>query len=132
MAQVSHGKWSPLQLMIQSENGDEQFGNRQYTVVRRQLEPDKGLAGPLWLRVNRNDFKAIRDWRDLQRVKNELVGGEREAVELFPAESRRVDAENTFHLWVLPADEQFDIGFRGMRLVLDASPFGSHRQRALQ
>jgi hypothetical protein len=36
-----------------------------------------------------------------QRIKNELVGKEHEAVELYPAESRKVDSSNQYHLWVL-------------------------------
>jgi hypothetical protein len=36
----------------------------------------------------------VHDWRDLQRIKNQLVGPECEAVELYPAESRKVDTAN--------------------------------------
>ena len=64
------------------------------------------------LSIKRNDRQPIHDWRDLQRIKNELVGPEFEAVELYPAESRMVDGANQFHLWVIidPA-VRFPFGF---------------------
>lgn len=42
---------------------------------------------------------ARHDWRELQSIKNALVGVECEAVELYPAESRLMDEANQFHLW---------------------------------
>jgi hypothetical protein len=35
----------------------------------------------------------------LQQIKNQLVGEECEAVELYPSESRLVDTCNVTHLW---------------------------------
>jgi hypothetical protein len=65
----------------------------------------RGLDGPGWplihLSIKRVDREPIHDWRDLQRIKNELVGPEHEAVELYPAESRLVDSANQYHLWVM-------------------------------
>jgi hypothetical protein len=40
------------------------------------------------------------DWRDMQRIKNDLCGEQFDAVELYPAEDRLVDTSNTFHLWI--------------------------------
>jgi hypothetical protein len=51
--------------------------------------------------VQRLDGTPARDWRHLQQIKNEVVGPEREAVELYPAQSRVVDMTNTTHLWVM-------------------------------
>lgn len=53
-------------------------------------------------------------WAERQRIKNELLGRERVAVEVFPAMSQLVDAADCYHLWLLPA------GF--------ALPFGLHDQ----
>jgi hypothetical protein len=53
------------------------------------------------LSIKRRDKLPIHDWRDLQEIKNRLVGPEHEAIELYPAESRLVDTSNQFHLWVL-------------------------------
>ena len=55
------------------------------------------------LTITRHDRQPCRDWRHFQQIKNELVGPEHEAVELFPAESRLVDTANEYHLWVQAA-----------------------------
>ncbi len=47
---------------------------------------------------------AITDFRDFQRIKNELVHPEAEAVQVFPAESRLVDTCNQYHLFVTVPD----------------------------
>lgn len=41
-------------------------------------------------------------WGERQRIKNELLGRERTAVEVFPAVSELVDGANAYHLWVMP------------------------------
>lgn len=52
------------------------------------------------LAVSRHDKGTCNEWADLQRIKNEIVGPEYEAIELFPAESRLVNTGNEYHLWV--------------------------------
>lgn len=76
--------------------------NKFYTVVKTILEPELGEASGMHLSIRHNERKAIRDWRHFQRIKNELAGAEREAVEIFPPESQLVDTSNQYHLWVLP------------------------------
>ena len=62
--------------------------------------------------VTRVDLSAVRDWTELQRIKTELCGADSEAVELFPAESRRVDHEsNRCYLWVMPRGIAWPVGF---------------------
>jgi len=48
-------------------------------------------------------------WAAKQRVKDELVGAERVAVEVFPPKSELVDQADAYHLWVLP--EGFKLPF---------------------
>jgi hypothetical protein len=42
----------------------------------------------------------LHDWRIMQNFKNQLCGPENYAVEIYPAESDLMDANNNFHLWV--------------------------------
>jgi hypothetical protein len=65
------------------------------------------------LNIRRRDGGPImRDWRHFQQIKNDIVGAECEAIELYPAESRKVDASNKFHLWaVKDPTYRFPIGF---------------------
>ena len=67
--------------------------------------------GALLITIRRKDGGIVKDWRDFQQIKNEIAGEEREAVELYPAESRKVDTTNKWHLWVLPEGVAFDVGF---------------------
>ena len=88
------------------------YVNDGYQVNVRKLP-----EGWEWLSIKRKDKEAIHDWRELQEIKNKLCGEEREAVELYPSESRLVDSSNQFHLWVLPEGEKFPFGY-GDRLVV--------------
>lgn len=97
--------------------------NDSYTVGVRYED-----GGLVHLSIKRNDRETIHDWRDLQEIKNALVGAEREAVEIYPAESRLVDSANQYHLWVLPAGERVPFGFES-RFVTDAIPNTTLKQR---
>ena len=56
----------------------------------------------LHLMIRRHDGAQVHRWSDLQRIKDELVGAERVAVEVYPERSRLVDVAPMYHLWVLP------------------------------
>lgn len=85
--------------------------NNLYQVIEATIAPEEMGFSPemcakhdarcVWLSIKRLDQQAVHDWRDLQRIKNEILGAEAEAVELYPAESRLVDNANQFHLWCL-------------------------------
>lgn len=49
-------------------------------------------------------------WAEKQRIKNELFGVERIAIEVFPKESELVDAANLYHIWVLPNEFKIPFG----------------------
>lgn len=101
----------------------ECFQNSIYTVFRREIAP-----GAVHLSIRRNDRRACKDWRDFQRIKNELAGPEWEGLEIYPAESRLVDASNQYHLWCV--DRRIDVGFEG-RCVTDTYTISGARQRPL-
>ena len=92
---------------LPSAAGDEIYINDEYQVNLRHLE-----KGWTWLSIKRKTKASIHDWRDLQRIKNMLCGDEREALELYPAESRLVDTSNQYHLFVMPIGEKFPFGFQ--------------------
>jgi hypothetical protein len=110
----------------------EHWRNSRYQVQLRRLTSHTPESPPLvWLSIKRNDQLPIRDWRELQRIKNELVGPDYEGIELYPAEQRRVDTSNQYHLWVID-DPRFRFGFGFHdRLVLEDPP-GTARQRPFE
>lgn len=66
------------------------------------------------LNIRRRDGGPIlRDWRHFQQIKNELIGRECEAVELYPAESRKWDEGNKYHLFGYLDGSRFPVGFEG-------------------
>ena len=75
-------------------------------------------AALIHLEIRRRDGKKCVQWYDIQRIKNELVGPQNEAVQLFPAESRVRETESGYHLWVYPdANLRIQLGFKD-RFVL--------------
>ncbi len=91
--------WTPFQPATIPERPDiESYRNSRYQVsVRRYNLPEIGAC--VHLSIKLHDKSATHDWRDFQRIKNELLGEEEEAVEIFPAESRLADGANQYHLW---------------------------------
>lgn len=68
----------------------------------------------------------MRDWRHFQQIKNELIGPNFEAFELYPLEARLVDAANQYHLWCFATpDIHLPIGFPA-RAVESTPPEGSN------
>jgi len=104
------------------ETPDKLFVNEHYQVAVRNLSGEW-----TWLSIKRKDKESMHDWREFQRIKNAICGEEREAVELYPAESRLVDSSNQFHLFVMPEGERFPFGY-GERLVVQGHE-GKSKQR---
>ena len=81
------------------------------------------------LSIKRIDKLPIHDWRDLQQIKNDICGSDREAVELYPSEDRVVDYANQFHLWVFPAGYSIPIGFKNGGVDFDTDRKDGTKQR---
>lgn len=84
--------------------------NNKYSV--QFFEQYTGWGTIEHLIIRRHDSKPVRSWADMQRIKNELVGSDRTAVELFPAEKDLADEGNLYHLWVLPLSVKLPFGYR--------------------
>lgn len=113
--------------IMRLRDDEDIFLNDVYQVNVRERESPIGKL--IHLSIKRRDKQSIHDWRDLQAIKNELVGQEYEAVELYPAESRVVDTANQYHLWCSPDPEfRFPFGFNDGRIVTD-TPLGKSVNR---
>lgn len=114
----------------------EVWRNDLYQVqVRRFVCAAFGNAEMVHINIRRCDGAAVFDWRHRQLIKNQLVGEECEAFEVYPAESRLVDTSNKYHLWAfVDPSIRLPVGIdRGGRDVVEGevkSPPGM-RQRAL-
>lgn len=70
-----------------------------------------GKPSPKSRRVNiRNAASTDIPWAEKQRIKNEIFGEERTAIEVFPAESELTDVAMMYHLWLLPKTMKIPFG----------------------
>lgn len=104
-----------------SEN-EELWRNATHTVFVHAHHVDSGLPDPkdgwVTLSIKRNDRAAECDWRIFMRIKNELLGPDREAMQIFPSMDRVVDTANQYFLFVAPKGFVLGVGFLD-RLVMD-------------
>jgi hypothetical protein len=127
----------PLNPSMVSHNPEsrEAWGNDLYQCTVQYTDEVHGRNGVMALSIKRHDRAAVRDWRHLQQIKNDVAGPEREAVELFPAESRLMDTSNQYWLWVAPVGAAYPVGFDagavtdddGVRLFNDLGTKGRQR-----
>jgi len=130
MLDATKPAWTPFEKMPDSVpaqiGADEGWINSRYQVwIYRagnsrsandwnRIFPDSEEEFPTFTQLSikslENDHYA-HDWRDLQRIKNELMGHECEALELYPSMKRIVDTSNQFHLWVIENDGQIPVGW---------------------
>jgi hypothetical protein len=110
---------------------DEVWINDKYQVdVNREIKTP-GWPEMVHLSIKLITEEPIHDWRDLQTIKNILVGEENEAIELYPAESRLVDMANRFHLWVIATPGiKFPFGFPDRITASEA--MGDEKQRPIK
>ncbi len=91
-----------------AENVYRTFLNNRFHVQIYRIET--GWGEVLQLTVGRHGDLGQPSWSELQRIKNELIGRERVAVQVFPAESHLVDQADLLHLWVLPKGFELPFG----------------------
>ena len=81
---------------------DYWFANSRYQVlVVFEKASAEGAPPVAHLSIKTHDKRCVHDWRDMQRIKNELCGPEADGVEIYPAESRLMDEANQFHIYVM-------------------------------
>jgi hypothetical protein len=100
--------WRPFQVQQVSDDkgGGVLFHNNRYhVIVYKYRNPQEGGPDIIHLSIRDNERSAKHDWRDLQRIKNEIVGPEAELVEVYPRESQLVDYANQYHLWGFLTEE---------------------------
>ena len=116
------------------DTGAEVWENDVYLVLKKDADKSNMLlntkAPDAWyLSIKRIDQQPIWSWRDLQQIKNELVGEENEGFMLYPRESRVVDAANQYHLFVFKEKQTaMPYGFNGGRVITNKNPLTGGKQ----
>ncbi len=114
MRELSIDREEALRRMAIEAASVQWWRNDLYQVELRDMRVMVGDQVQEWVHLNirRTDGYPGREWRHFQQIKNELVGPECEAVELYPAESRLVDTSNKYHLWACRQPGfRFPLGF---------------------
>jgi hypothetical protein len=112
--------WTPFEPTGLVKDGMVSFQNSRYQVAVRNTE--EGLT---ILSIRNLDGSVRRDWRDFQRIKNELAesGSDRYGLEVLPPESELIDTSNQYWIWVLPLGADIPFGFKeGRKVIEDVTP----------
>jgi len=103
-----------IEKAVQTMATAQVYENDLYHVGVSYVPPFAHLA------IRRIDGEPCKEWSHFQQIKNEIIGPEHEAMELFPAESRLVDSAEEYHLWVHTSPAfRFPIGFRRRFVLAD-------------
>lgn len=102
--QPSPSDWDPYdEWRMQSKRPKDpsfRYWNSRYRVTVTEAKQSL-LKCKCWkMLIIRADQSAHHDYRDYQRIKDDIFGPEAEALELYPARSREVDPSNAFILYV--------------------------------
>lgn len=126
-----------MRALYAQASSDAIFLNDEYQVSIDKNAPHTfGVDAEIWhLSIKRRNKNPAHDWRDLQAIKNALVGPKFEAIELYPASSRVIDTANQFHLWVFvklggQVAPLLPVGWHAGRSVV-SHPGGNAKQRRL-
>lgn len=128
MAQYNEDREAAIARLDAYEDQCEVWINDTYQVQTRDCGDNL-----IHINIRRRDGGPIlRDWRHFQQIKNELVGPECEAIELYPAESRLVDTSNKYHLWAIKDPTfRFPIGMEDRDVCYESGGAPGLRQRPL-
>lgn len=86
---------------------DRHYCDGKYSVMIRTISTP---WGPVEHAAIRNTGGTDIPWREKQRIKNEIFGPERVAVEVFPAVTELVDEANLYHIWIMPPGGRLPFG----------------------
>ena len=95
------------------------FSDDGYQVLSRLLITDWGKIEHASITRNRDEanehvmaFNGTGEipWSVKQEIKNEVFGENRVAIEVFPAEDKKVDVMDVYHLWVFPKNFALPFG----------------------
>lgn len=113
------GKWSPWETFPAPNGIGGSPGS--WTHLVRKVHRNGWIAvlerpinntplGPVTHLAIRTATNAELTWSELQRLKNELMGEDRMAIQVYPRQADLIDAADMYHLWVFEPGQRFDFG----------------------
>ncbi len=109
-------RWEKLEPTSEADVGVLCYENSIYQVTLRQYDVGWPFGGGKWakLGISSKDGAPRHDWRDFQKIKNDTVGTNWEAIELYPDEGRLLDPSNYYILYCAP---RIPVGEFGRRVL---------------
>lgn len=113
--------WDPFELIEkttipahQMDRFDACWRNNRYQVLSRLMQPTEEdfESSILWLSIKTLFNEPVHDWRDLQRIKNDLAGTSCTGIEIYPPSASLVDTSNQYHLWVMRPNITLPFGYK--------------------
>jgi hypothetical protein len=93
--------------------------NSRYQVNIKDLPAVEPFGPMVEVSIKRRDKEPIYDWRDMQLIKNELLGKNVTMLQVFPPESRLVDTANQYYFY---AFWEYELPFGFKERVINARP----------
>lgn len=88
--------------------------------VQMYLYEDAAVSGVFTVfGIRRHDKSPTISWDDLMRIKNEIAGVDRWAMEMYPPQDQLVDVANMRWLWCGPKGSGMPIGMHCRKIVAD-------------
>jgi hypothetical protein len=84
------------------------WNNWFYVVMLKTISTEIGPVEHLYIR--RGDGRPVHNWASMQQIKDEIIGEDRVAIEVYPAKDNLIDEADMYHLWVLPVGYQLPFG----------------------
>ncbi len=94
---IRTGEWGEW-MEVESDHirpGSRHWRSKAYGVIVKEVDAHVKISIHSWAGIRPS-------WWDVQRIKNEIVGEDATAVEVYPPQSEVVDNEEVFHIWVVP------------------------------
>jgi len=85
------------------------FYNTHYYVMCFTQETEWGTIEHLMI-SDRKGRKIPDHWKFLQKLKNEILGEDRLAIEIYPPTTELINQVNAYHLWVFPKGFKLPFG----------------------
>ena len=81
---------------------DRVWKNNHFVV--QLFRKERHILGKLMdkVMIRRNDAEPIREWHCLQEIKNQIVGENGTAIQVFPPQNELVDVANMYWLFIEP------------------------------
>ena len=104
--------WTPFQEADPPYDpcGFKLFVNSRYQVGLKGIIKTE-LGRVLEVTIKNRDKSPIYSWRDMQKIKNDLVGEDATMLQIFPPEKYLVDTANQYYFYVL-LDYELPFGFK--------------------